>query len=76
MRGLNFEKALIGKKILVLIPHPDDEIIGMGGTMACLKNTDTEIDCVCISSSGIPTVDGKYTAEYRNKVRIQEWQVL
>lgn len=30
MKGLNFEEVLIGKKILVLIPHPDDEIIGVG----------------------------------------------
>ena len=73
MKGLNFEEVLIGKKILVLIPHPDDEIIGVGGTMALLKGTNTEVDCVCISSSGIPTVDGKYTAKSRNEARIQEW---
>lgn len=58
------------KRGLVLVPHPDDEIIGTGGLLVKYgKNLDT----VCISSSGIPSPDGKYSAQVRNKMRIDEW---
>ncbi len=42
---------LIGKddKILIIAPHPDDDVIGCGGIMAKYSS---QCDCLCINSSG------------------------
>lgn len=74
MRGLELNKELVNKKILILVPHPDDEIIGVGGTLAWLKNVQAQVDCVCVCSSGIPSPDGRWTAKKRNDIRITEWK--
>lgn len=58
------------KKVLVVTPHPDDDLLGTGGLLVkYAKNIDT----ICVSSSGIPSIDGIYSAEERNKMRISEW---
>lgn len=61
------------KRSLVIVPHPDDEIIGAGGL---LIKYGKQIDTICISSSGIPSPEGKYSAEERNKMRIAEWKAV
>ena len=40
-------------EVLVLAPHPDDEVIGCGGSMELLKKNDSSIQVVYLSN-GIP----------------------
>ena len=65
-----FDNSFNSKKLLVIVPHPDDDLLGTGGLLVkYAKNIDT----ICVSSSGIPSIDGVYSAEERNKMRIDEW---
>ena len=38
-------------KVLIIAPHPDDEILGIGGTIAKRSNLGDEV-CVCIITKG------------------------
>ena len=49
-------------KILVIAPHPDDEVLGMGGTIKKLSKKNKII--LCVVSEGA-------TAQYKNKKMIQ-----
>ncbi len=49
-------------KILVIAPHPDDEVLGMGGTIKKLSKKNKII--LCVISEGA-------TAQYKNKKMIQ-----
>lgn len=41
------------KKVLVIAPHPDDEVLGVGGTMARLADEGAEV-CVVIVTKAYP----------------------
>ncbi len=55
-------------RILVVCPHPDDEMLGAGGFM--IKNA-KHIDCLCMASAGVKTQ--KIDAEPRADLRIKEF---
>jgi len=50
-------------KILIISAHPDDEVIGMGGTIKKLSNNKNDIT-LCVVSEGA-------SAQYKNKKMIQ-----
>ena len=54
----------IGKRILVISPHPDDEILGPGGTLLKAKLAGSKIHIVCLTN-------GEANAEL-GRVRIEE----
>ncbi len=39
-------KTLPGKRVVVLAPHPDDEVFGCGGTLAQMAATGAEIEII------------------------------
>ena len=51
-------------KVLVIAAHPDDEVYGMGGTMAKLSDAGHEVHVLIVT-------DG-CTAQYRNDPRLPE----
>lgn len=55
------------KNVLVVAPHPDDEVLGVGGTMAKLANLGYELN-VCIVTKGMPP---KYSQESVDKIRAE-----
>ena len=52
-------------KVLVIAAHPDDEVYGMGGTMAKLSDAGHEVHVLIVT-------DG-CTAQYRNDLR-RSWR--
>lgn len=55
-------------KCLMVCPHPDDEMLGCGGTL--IKYSDY-FDCICMASSGVKTES--IDAESRANLRIEEF---
>lgn len=49
--GQNSSSSLdSSSKVVVIVPHPDDESIGMGGTIQKLKSEGKEVHCVLLTS--------------------------
>ncbi|MBR2069432.1 MAG: PIG-L family deacetylase [Candidatus Gastranaerophilales bacterium] len=57
-------------KILIIAPHPDDEVIACGGFIAKYHNN---IDILCVSASGVKYTSNKYTAEEIAQIRMEEF---
>lgn len=57
-------------KILVIAPHPDDDVIGCGGILAKYAN---QCDVMCINSSGFKRPWDTETYEQIADMRIQEF---
>ncbi len=55
-------------RCLMVCPHADDEIIGVG---ACMIQHAKNFDCICISSSGLAYKN--ITAKQRSDIRIKEF---
>jgi LmbE family N-acetylglucosaminyl deacetylase len=45
-------KLLEGGKVLVVAPHPDDEILGCGGTLALLRQRACQVKVVIVTDGG------------------------
>lgn len=54
-------------KILVIAPHPDDEVLGMGGTIARLSDEKHEITVVIVTKGWAPL----YTEQSVDQVRTE-----
>lgn len=55
---------MYGKNILIIVAHPDDEVLGMGGTIAKLHNQNNRITLLIVT-------DGS-TCQYGNKQNISQ----
>ena len=42
------------KKILVIAAHPDDEVLGMGGTIAKMTAEGAEVHLLIVTDGAIP----------------------
>jgi len=63
---------MTAKKILIVAPHPDDEILGVGGTMAKLTSQGHEVN-VLVVSGHLPPL---YKRESYEKTLIEAYQAL
>lgn len=63
------ELDLVGKKCLCLAPHPDDESIGMGGTLAKYKDN---FDVICLTDGS--RAGSELTKEELIKKRANEFE--
>lgn len=69
----NFEPTLDiykNTRCLMVAPHPDDEVIGCGGTMVKYAEN---FDCICFGSSGIELKIQNLDAKSRSNLRIKEF---
>jgi len=62
------------KKIIIFSPHPDDDVIGMGGTIIELVKNGNKVLCVYITSgvSARNAVKGDMSVEEKEKIRRTE----
>ncbi len=67
-------EVLRGEKLLVLAPHPDDEIIGSGGLIAQHIRERREVRVVIITDGGAAGPEGD--AGYRQKRRVESIEGL
>lgn len=54
---------LPGRRWLVLAPHPDDETLGLGGTLALATGRGVEVTMVCVTSGGAQGSSAEREAE-------------
>lgn len=57
------------KKILVIAPHPDDEVLGVGGTIAKLTSMGNEVYVAIITRGFLPLYDDAMVVKGRNEVQ-------
>ena len=57
---------MTSKRILVIAPHPDDETLGAGGTIAKFSNNGNEVHILIISGHLPPLYERK---DYERTVR-------
>jgi N-acetyl-1-D-myo-inositol-2-amino-2-deoxy-alpha-D-glucopyranoside deacetylase len=50
----------VGKKLLAILAHPDDETFGMGGTLALYAKQGVEVFLVCATRGEVGEMDPKY----------------
>jgi N-acetylglucosamine malate deacetylase 1 len=63
---------LTGKTILVISPHPDDDIIGCGGALASLAGRQNRVLVVYLTSGEVGTYDTSMKPERLKTIRMQE----
>ncbi|HUJ39417.1 MAG TPA: PIG-L deacetylase family protein [Candidatus Acidoferrales bacterium] len=68
----NFFSAANGKTILVISPHPDDDIIGCGGALAYLAGRQNRVIAVYLTSGEMGTYDASLTPDRLRAIRKQE----
>ena len=61
-----------GKRILVLSPHPDDDVLSSGGTLALLARGGNEIHVVVYTNGNAGSRDPSMTRERLAAIREQE----
>ncbi len=65
-----------GGNVLVISPHPDDEIIGCGGTIIKLIASGVEVSVVHLTDGSDTSALRESPAEIRRTVRLQEAQTV
>lgn len=56
-------------KVLVFAPHPDDEIIGVGGTIAKRAKSGDEVYVCVITKGGLPLFEPEFIEQGRRECR-------
>src|SRR4030065_2216815 len=64
----------LAKKVLVLAPHPDDETLGCGGTIALYVLNGAEVQSAIISDGG--KISNEFTDEEINIVTMRKKESL
>ena len=65
---------LTAKRVLCIQPHPDDNEIGMGGTMAALKNLGCDLHALTVTDGSQGNRDRSATPEATKEIRRKETQ--
>jgi N-acetylglucosamine malate deacetylase 1 len=57
------------RTILVIAPHPDDEVLGVGGTLARLSNAGAATHIAIVTSAKAPTFDPEFQKTIEEETR-------
>ena len=55
-------------KVLIVAPHPDDEVLGCGGTMARLRDEGHEVHVVCVTRGTPPAFSEELVEQVRREM--------
>lgn len=64
-----------GIRMAVVAPHPDDEILGCGGTMARAAQAGAEVHVVVVTRGQPPQFDAAFVAQIRAETRAAHVQI-
>ena len=60
-------------RVLVIAPHPDDEIIGVGGTIAKRVNNGDEVYVCVVTKGQEPMFKKEFIEQGRTECREENW---
>ncbi len=74
-------EPVVGQRVLILAPHPDDEVLGCGGLIHRLLNEDRQVDVVIMSGggrshSGCCDIDGRTLVDERRRLTLKAAEIL
>lgn len=69
-------RALAGRCVLVLAPHPDDEVIGAGGTLVALKRAGARVVCVQATDGSAGAALARTPFPERREARLREAEAV
>lgn len=69
------KKSYVGKKMLVVVAHPDDETFGMGGTLALYSHLGVEIHLVCATRGEVGEVDAEKLVGFSSIGELREHEL-
>lgn len=72
----NGKQPYLGKKILVILAHPDDETFGMGGTLGKYAALGAEIEYVCVTRGEAGEVSPQFLEGYGSAGARREQELL
>lgn len=73
-RGETIKGALSAKAAMVIAPHPDDETLACGGTIACLREAGVRVRIVIVTDGGAAGACGLLAPKEVTKIRQAEAQ--
>ena len=65
-----------GKKMLVVLAHPDDESFGMGGTLAHYASRGVEIHLICATRGEVGEVEPEYMRNFDSIAELREAELI
>ncbi len=70
-------ESLRNKSILVVVAHPDDELIGLGGTInKLIKTYKTQVNLVILGEGLTSRLDKRNTKEWQKELKIHRANIL
>ncbi len=69
---INPFREVQGKTVLIISPHPDDDIIGCGGALAYLSGHQNHVIVVFLTSGEVGTQDASLKPEQLKSIRMKE----
>ena len=69
-------ESYAGKKMLVVVAHPDDETFGMGGTLALYSHLGVEIHLICTTRGEVGEVDSRKLKGFSSVGELREHELL
>jgi len=68
-------KSYTGKKMLVVVAHPDDETFGMGGTLALYAHLGVEIHLICATRGEVGEVEAEKLEGFSSISELREHEL-